>query len=113
MSSGPLSQATMKVVNDSEEWWLNGLRHREDGPAIESKNGGEEWWLNGKRHREDGPAIRNISKSSWFCEGLRHREDGPPAVELRNGSCKWWLLGNELTQEEYIQATSTLTKHAL
>jgi hypothetical protein len=34
-------------------------------------------------------------------------------VEVRNGSCNWWLVGNKLTQEEYIQATSTLTKRAL
>lgn len=29
-------------------WWLNGKRHREDGPAID--NGySKQWWLNGER----------------------------------------------------------------
>ena len=28
------------------EWWFNTFRHREDGPAIEMKNGDKEWWLN-------------------------------------------------------------------
>ena len=40
-----------------KSWFLNGERHREDGPAIEQANGHKEWYLNGKRHREDGPAI--------------------------------------------------------
>ena len=38
-------------------WYLNGERHREDGPAIEWADGDREWWVNGEFHREDGPAI--------------------------------------------------------
>ena len=38
-------------------WILNGLFHREDGPAIEYVSGSKKWYLNGKRHRVDGPAI--------------------------------------------------------
>lgn len=34
-----------------------GVLHRVDGPAIEWNNGAIEWWLNGNRHREDGPAL--------------------------------------------------------
>ena len=34
--------------NGGKEWWLNGKRHRTDGPAIELANGGKEWWLNGQ-----------------------------------------------------------------
>ena len=30
------------------EWRLNGLRHREDGPAIECANGNKYWYLNGE-----------------------------------------------------------------
>jgi hypothetical protein len=40
----------------NKEWFLNGKKHREDGPAVERANGAKEWWLNGKRHREGGPA---------------------------------------------------------
>jgi hypothetical protein len=45
-----------------EGHYLNGVLHREDGPAIifYYVNGNiwhEEYWLNGKRHREDGSAI--------------------------------------------------------
>jgi len=32
----------------TKEWRLNGLLHREDGPAIEWADGSKEWRLNGK-----------------------------------------------------------------
>ena len=44
----------------TKAWYLNGKRHREDGPAIEWSNGTKHWYINGKLHREDGPAIE------WF-----------------------------------------------
>ena len=34
--------------NGSEAWYLNGKRHRENGPAIKGAYGSEEWFLNGK-----------------------------------------------------------------
>ena len=34
--------------NRMNTWWINGKRHREDGPAID--NGySKQWWLNGER----------------------------------------------------------------
>ena len=49
-------------------WYLNGQRHREDGPAIEYANGHKSWYRNGQRHREDGPAIEraNGDKEYWI-----------------------------------------------
>jgi hypothetical protein len=32
---------------------VNGLLHREDGPAIEFANGNKEWYLNGKMYTEE------------------------------------------------------------
>jgi len=32
----------------TKRWTLNGLFHREDGPAIESAYGDEYWFLHGK-----------------------------------------------------------------
>ena len=40
-----------------KRWYLNGLLHRINGPALEYATGNKEWYLNGKIHREDGPAI--------------------------------------------------------
>ena len=71
-------------VNDygTKAWWLNGLLHREDGPAVEDSDGNKSWYLNGKCHRVDGPA-----------------------VEYSNGSKSWYLNGKELTEEEHKKAT--------
>jgi hypothetical protein len=33
-------------------WYLNGLLHREDGPAYEGYNGYKEWWLNDEEYSE-------------------------------------------------------------
>jgi len=44
---------TVKVSpNGDKFWYLNGKRHREDGPAIECSNGQKYWWINGKQLTE-------------------------------------------------------------
>jgi len=63
-------------------WYLNGKRHREDGPAYESADGDREWYLNGKRHREDGPAIE-------WADGTRY----------------WFLNGEPMSEEEFKERT--------
>ena len=79
---------TVKVYpNGSKSWWLNGKRHREDGPAIEWSNGDRAWFLNGKLHREDGPA-----------------------VEWANGDKSWWLSSQQVTEEEHKRRTSPILK---
>jgi starvation-inducible outer membrane lipoprotein len=80
---------TVKVSADGyKSWWLNGKRHREDGPAAEWANGGKEWWLNGKRHREEGPATEYPGGyKSWHLNGKymteeEHKAAMNPAVEM-------------------------------
>ena len=50
----------------NKEWLLNGLLHREDGPAVEYANGAKGWWLHGKCHREDGPAVERTDGTKWW-----------------------------------------------
>ena len=38
----------------------NNVPHRENGPAVIHINGDEEWYIDGYRHREDGPASKRI-----------------------------------------------------
>ena len=66
----------VRVYKDgSKEWWLNGNRHREDGPAIERADGTKSWWLNGNRHREDGPAIEWADgDKEWYLNGIEYSE---------------------------------------
>jgi hypothetical protein len=77
----------------------------EDGLHV-FDNGHKEWWLNGKRHREDGPAMEFANGDKiWYLHGNIHREDGP-AVEFVNGDKIWWLNGKRLSEEEFILKTS-------
>ena len=44
-----MSQPEIKVSSDgTKRWFLNGERHREDGPAVERSNGTKQWFLNNK-----------------------------------------------------------------
>lgn len=65
-------------------WYLAGLLHREDGPAVEDANGDKHWYLQGLLHREDGPAsIYSDGTKKWYLNGFLSREGGP-AVEGSN-----------------------------
>ena len=61
------------------------------------RNGDKYWYLNGKRHREDGPAVEYAAgDKSWYLNGKYHREDGP-AVDYASGYKSWWLNGKPYT----------------
>jgi len=82
-------------------WYVNGKRHREDGPACEWANGSKYWYINGKLHREDGPACECANGDKcWYINGKLHREDGP-ARECANGDKWWYINGEELTEEQF------------
>ena len=61
----------------NKEWRLNGLLHREDGPAVEDTDGDKWWYRDDKLHRDDGPA-----------------------VEYANGTKEWWVNGIQLEDTE-------------
>ena len=100
---------TYKVTVDEHGnifWYLNGKRHREDGPAVEWINGSKWWYLNGKPHREDGPAAEFADGSKeWYRNDRRHREDGP-AIEWADGRKFWYLNGVWMTKENHARAMS-------
>ena len=109
------NKPTCKTYSNGEKaWFLNGKRHREDGPARESASGYKAWFLNGKYHREDGPAIEWANgHKQWFLNGKRHREDGP-AIEYASGYKAWCLNGKEATAlEVFKQANDEQRKHML
>ena len=89
-------------------WYLDGKRHRTDGPAVEWADGTREWWLNGKTHRTDGPALEWANGDRfWFLNGRRHRTDGP-ACEWANGDREWYLNGKRHTEEDFDEALARL-----
>ena len=75
----------------NKRYYLNGLLHREDGPAIEYFNGTKYWCKNGKLHREDGPAIEYITGETEWC---------------LNG--KYYGYDNDFTNESWIKFIKTL-----
>jgi hypothetical protein len=53
----------------------NGLRHRQDGPAVELIGGYKAWYINGLRHRKDGPAIEwEDGDKHWFLDNIHYTE---------------------------------------
>lgn len=55
-----INKSKKNTIEDSyikEGYYINGLPHRVDGPAITYVDGRQEYYLNGKLHRLDGPAI--------------------------------------------------------
>jgi hypothetical protein len=81
-------------------WQLNGLRHREDSPAVIYPCGTQYWYQNGYRHRTNGPAIICDEYQAWYLNGKRHREDGP-AIIRADGSEEWYLNGEPIEYNAY------------
>ncbi len=100
-----LNKLTTVTTGEVEAHFVNGIHHRDDGPAYisatsvkyyqhgklhrvdgpaELYNGtetcSEDWYLNGLRHRVGGPAIICPDLVAWFQNGKRHRMDGPALI---------------------------------
>lgn len=93
------------------EWFVNGCYHRENGPAIEYTDGTKIWYKKGLIHREDGPAhIRYDGILEWFINGKLHREDGPAHVNPNNGTKKYYIRGNELLEVDFLARNKSEAK---
>ncbi len=72
-------------------------------------SGDKHWYLNGKRHRTDGPAIVYADGTKhWYLNGKRHRTDGPAYVHANGAKC-WWLNNREFSEAEWKQEVKALT----
>jgi hypothetical protein len=40
----------LNVVNGENHWYLNGKKHREDGPAVEYPDGDKHWYIDNKQY---------------------------------------------------------------
>lgn len=93
------STTIVKLTNRTE-YRLNGILHREDGPAVEYANGTRGWYKNGIFHREDGPAIETLKGNQiWFREGKYHRLGGPAILYIEayeSPGSKSWLVDGKL-----------------
>lgn len=74
-----------------EEWYRQGVLHREQGPASigEDQRTGtreEAWYRQGELDRENGPAFvvdhgSEGRRERWYERGQLHRDDGPAAID--------------------------------
>ena len=64
----------LKIDKDGNKFWfLNGIQHRVDGPAVIRADGFQAWLLNGRRHRIDGPAIITATgRQMWFINDIEY-----------------------------------------
>jgi len=60
--------------NGSKHWYLNGKRHREDGPASEWADGEKYWYLNGVELAEAD--FNAKQKKPESCDGKLVEIDG-------------------------------------
>jgi hypothetical protein len=82
----------LELENVGKIWFKNGIKHREDGPAVEYLSGTKEWFINGLSHREDSPAKEYSGGSKeWHYEGKFHRVDGPTRIGDDNLGNSWAL----------------------
>lgn len=102
------------VIIDSEflfgyckKHFVNGLLHKEEGPAIESLDGKVQiWYRNGVQHRDSGPSyIVRGERKYWFKDGKPHRVDGPAKEfyhpPIRAGKHEYYLNGEEYSKEDF------------
>jgi hypothetical protein len=90
----------------AEEWKLDGLLHREDGPAFRRSDGSYGYYINGQPHRVNGVAIRwgkdNID--FYYQNGQLHNEKGY-AVNYADGTGCYYIHGKAVTQRDFLLAT--------
>lgn len=86
----------IKTDLGTKYWYINGKKHREDGPAVIIDGIVQSWFKNDKLHRENGPAIIfRDGIESWWLNDKRHREDGPAIIDS-NGEQEWWIHGKRV-----------------
>lgn len=85
-------ETVVTYTGGRQEWYLNNILHRADGPAIVGKTY-YGWYLWGRHHLEYGPAVsRKSGTTEWRFHGLLHRTGGP-AIERSNTTQEWWYHG--------------------
>jgi hypothetical protein len=66
------------------EWYQHGKLHRDNNKPAIVWDYGCEWWVNGVRHREDGPAVHESPGTltkKWFLNGVEYTEDAFNALK--------------------------------
>lgn len=66
---------SVKAIHYTTEKNGKGLPHNENGPAWQHEND-KEYFVNGKRHRVDGPAVEHEDgHKEWFINGIEYTKE--------------------------------------
>ena len=97
----------VEVDEDNNVFWFDYNNpdnfHRLGGlPACEYANGDKEYYVNGLRHRLNGPAVEFVNGTKFYFEnGKKHRIDGP-AYESANGYKEYWFEDVQYSYEDWL-----------
>lgn len=90
---GPFGEFGYIISIDGKEYFTP---HKEDGPAI-NYNDHQVWYVDGLKHRVNGPAfINDVNDAEWFFEGKKHRIGGPACFCERWNIIEWWINDKEI-----------------
>ena len=93
------------ILTDCVCWYQDGELHRKNEPALIYNFGRKEWWMKGKCHREGAAAVENSDGSKvWMQNGEYHRDDGPAMHGGLITDVTWYLNGEWLSFDEWIDA---------
>lgn len=87
----------VKLIPMYEAWYLNGVKHRLNGPAysewyVYGNKQYEEWCINDNKHRENGPAVQR-----WYKNEQKTYEAYYKNGLVCNGSKYWNKNGERMT----------------
>ena len=84
----------------TKRWFINGIRHREDGPAVEFLDGENHWYFNGKVHRLNGPALELFNGIKiWYINGFHVTDE-----------ITQWAKDNDIDLDNLAEEDKTLIK---
>ncbi len=97
--------------NGTVLYYKNDLLHREDGPAMVTKDKTQVWYKNGNVHSyNNNPAIiTQDGFKAWYDTGIRHRSDGP-AIINPDGTLSFYYLGYFAAEKEVFNLEAWRTE---
>ena len=100
--------------SDQSKKTISSTNKYDDGThTVVLDDGYKLWWVDGMLHRLDGPAMIGPDGIMIWCQyGKKHRLDGP-AVEYPNGDKQWWINDKYYTYEQYLLKKQQLVKDAI
>lgn len=95
-----MRKASQTFMSGVRLWFdHDGLRHRIDGPAVESPDGMKKWLVHGVMERTNGPAVEPVGASPrWYLKGVRLEQDEPRLISIKLAMYQQWKMRTRRTR---------------